>query len=98
MISSRWLLSVGLKRDGDYYPKLTLIDNKLAKSYALYTDNYTLPRHIMEKVSLVKLLRGDYTSRYLGTWIGERHFVVTLDRDEYEALLGVAKCQRPKAR
>jgi hypothetical protein len=98
MISSRWLLSVSLKRDGDYYPKLTLIDKKLCKSNPLYSDDYALPTPIMEKMTLVKLMRGDYKSRYLGTWIGERHFVVALDKDEYNNLLGAAQCQRQKVK
>lgn len=90
MISSRWLLSVSLKTNGDLYPRFTLIDQRKQKSTPFHSYKHCLQQSVSEKLALVRIKRGDYDrTSVIGTWIGDRHLVVALDKDEYEFLLGL---------
>jgi hypothetical protein len=90
MLTSRWLLSISLKPNGDTYPNYTLIDKRKQKSIKFDTCKHCLQKPVAEKVALMRMMRGKYDpADMLGTWIGPRHFVVALDRDEYEYLLGL---------
>ena len=87
MIPSQWLLSVSLKLNGDEYPYYTLIDRRKQKSTRFKTYKQCLQKSVVEKMAMIKLMRGGYDHHIFGSWIGDRHFVVALDRNEYEELL-----------
>jgi hypothetical protein len=88
MVSSKWLLSVSLKPNGDLYPKYTLIDKQRQKSTRFNCYKHCLQKSVAEKLALVRLMRDVYDNHsVIGTWIGARHFVVALDKDEYKYLL-----------
>lgn len=87
MITSQWLLSVSLKPNGDVYPYYTLIDKRRQKSIKFRTYKHCLQKSVAEKLAVLRIMRGDYTPHIFGSWIGDRHFVVALDKDEYNELL-----------
>lgn len=87
MISSQWLLSVSLKRNGDDYPHYTLIDRRKQQSTKFNINKHCLQKTVAEKLAMLRIMRGDYTHHFFGSWIGERHMVVALDKDEYNNIL-----------
>lgn len=87
MISSQWLLSVSLKLNGDEHPYYTLIDRRKQKSTRFKTYKHCLQKSVVEKMAMIKLMRGSYDHHIFGSWIGDRHFVVALDKNEYNELL-----------
>lgn len=87
---SRWLLSVSLRTNGDLYQHFTLIDQNRQSSKRFDSHKHCLQKSVAEKLALVRIKRGEYDkTNVLGTWIGDRHLVVALDKDEYEYLLGL---------
>jgi hypothetical protein len=86
----KWLLSASIQPNGDMYPFYTLIDHTRSHSARFYTDKHCLPNEIQERVALIRIKRGDYSPCSLGKWVGERHFVIVLDKDEYHKLLEIA--------
>lgn len=85
---SRWLLSVSLKTNGDEYRYYTLLDQSKQRSTRFDSYKHCLHIDVAEKLALVKIRRGDYdNTNVMGTWIGDRHLIVALDKDEYQYLL-----------
>lgn len=87
MVTSQWLLSVSLKRNGDEYPYYTLIDRRRQKSTRFSSCKHCLQKPVAEKLVMVKMMRGTFDDHIFGSWIGDRHIVVALDKDEYNELL-----------
>jgi hypothetical protein len=85
----KWLLSASIQPNGDMYPFYTLIDHTTMHSSRFDTSKHCLPKDIQERVALMRIKRGDYSSNELGRWIGERHFVVVISKDEYNNLLEI---------
>lgn len=87
MVSSQWLLSVSLKRNGDIYPHYTLIDRRKQRSTKFSIYKHCLQKSVAEKLAMLRLMRGDFKDHFFGSWIGARHMVVALDKDEYNDIL-----------
>ncbi len=86
MTISKWLLSASLTRKGDLYPHFTLIDHAKMESSRYQFDKHCLPNEIKERIAMMRIRRGDFTNTLLGAWIGDRHFVVALNKDEFYKL------------
>ena len=65
----------------------SLIDNKAGRIFRIDNRKHCLQKSVVEKIAMLRIMRGDYTETVNGCWIGDRHFVVALDRDEYNNLL-----------
>jgi len=87
MISSQWLLSVSLKPNGEVYPHYTLIDRRKQRSTKFSIYKHCLQKSVAEKLAMLRMMRGDFKDHFFGSWIGDRHFVVALDKDEYVDIL-----------
>lgn len=79
---------MSLKSNGDQYRYYTLIDQRKQQSTRFDTYKHCLHIDVQEKLALVMIGRGNYdNTNVLGTWIGDRHLIVALNKDEYEFLL-----------
>jgi hypothetical protein len=87
MVASQWLLSVSLKPNGDDYPQYTLIDRRKQRSIRFSIRKHCLQKSVSEKLVMLRIMRGNFDHHFFGTWIGDRHMVVALDKDEYNNIL-----------
>lgn len=87
MYLSNWLLSVSLLPNGDVHPYYSVIDHRAGKSTRFRIYRHCLQKSVEEKLAFMRLLRGNWDDHVYGTWIGDNHFVVALDKDEYKNLV-----------
>lgn len=87
MVTSQWLLSVSLKPNGEDYPHYTLIDRRKQRSTKFNIYKHCLQKSVAEKLVMLRIMRGDFKDHFFGSWIGDRHMVVALDKDEYIDIL-----------
>ena len=83
-------MSVSYQPNGEEYRRFTLMDRKQMKSTQVYPDKVKILPSILEKIVMVKLRRGSFDDTELGMWIGTRHLVVYLTKDEYETTRSAA--------
>lgn len=87
MITSQWLLSVSLRPNGDDYTHYTLIDRRKQRSTRFSIYKHCLQKSVAEKLAMLRMMRGNFDNHFFGSWIGDRHMVVALDKDEYIDIL-----------
>jgi hypothetical protein len=86
----QYVLSVSYTPTGEVYPKHSLLNRRRMVSDSIYVDKVELPQSIKERIALVKLRRGSYAENEQGMWIGRRHLIVYLTKDEYVELKELA--------
>lgn len=84
---SKWLLSVSIKPNGEDYPVYNLINHVQSTTIPFDSRKHCLQKSVAEKRAMVRMMHGDYSDNVFGGWIGARHFIVALDKGEYEELV-----------
>lgn len=84
---SKWFLSVSINPNGEEYPVYSLINHVQSTTYAFDSRKHCLQKAVAEKKAMVRMMHGDYSDSVIGSWIGARHFIVALEKSEYEELV-----------